>query len=135
MEVRNCKGCGRLFNYIGGVPLCGDCKAKLEEKFGEVKKYIEENKHATIPEVAEAMDVSQRQITQWIREERLAFADDSAITLSCEACGAPVRTGRYCEACKTEMTRNFGNMYKSAATPPSPTKDRRESARMRYLDD
>ena len=43
MEVRNCKGCGRLFNYIGGVPLCGDCKAKLEDKFVEVKRYIEDN--------------------------------------------------------------------------------------------
>ena len=26
MDVRNCKGCGRLFNYYGGVPLCKACK-------------------------------------------------------------------------------------------------------------
>ena len=30
MDVRNCKGCGRLFNYYGGVPLCKTCKDKLE---------------------------------------------------------------------------------------------------------
>ena len=135
MEVKNCKGCGRLFNYMSGPPLCANCQRKLEEKFQEVKEYLEENPNSSVNQVSEAMDVSVKQIKQWIREERLAFADDSAITLSCEACGAPVRTGRYCEACKTEMTRNFGNMYKSAATPPSPTKDKRESARMRYLDD
>lgn len=38
MDVRNCKGCGRLFNYYGGVPLCKACKDKLEEKFQEVKR-------------------------------------------------------------------------------------------------
>ena len=45
MEVRNCKGCGRLFNYIGGVPLCGDCKAKLEDKFVDV--FLKEDNETT----------------------------------------------------------------------------------------
>ena len=53
MDVKNCRDCGRLFNYIGGVRLCADCKAKLEEKFTEVKRYIEEHKNATVPEVSE----------------------------------------------------------------------------------
>ena len=43
MEVKNCKNCGRLYNYIGGVyRLCPECMRKLEEKFQEVKDYIEE---------------------------------------------------------------------------------------------
>ena len=45
MDVRNCKGCGRLFNYYGGVPLCKTCKDKLEEKFQEVKEYLRQNQH------------------------------------------------------------------------------------------
>ena len=36
MDVRNCKECGRLFNYIGGQRLCPACKDKLEEKFAQV---------------------------------------------------------------------------------------------------
>lgn len=41
MEVKNCKNCGRLYNYIGGVyRLCPECMRKLEEKFQEVKDYI-----------------------------------------------------------------------------------------------
>lgn len=43
MEVRNCRSCGRLFNYMGGAPLCPACQKKLEEKFQEVKAFLEEN--------------------------------------------------------------------------------------------
>ena len=40
MDVRNCKTCGRLFNYMGGAPLCPECKAALEKKFEDVKVYV-----------------------------------------------------------------------------------------------
>lgn len=35
MDVRNCRQCGRLYNYIGGsmYNLCPDCIDKLEKKF------------------------------------------------------------------------------------------------------
>ena len=33
MDVRNCKQCNKVFNYIGGVPLCPDCVKKAEDKF------------------------------------------------------------------------------------------------------
>lgn len=132
MEVRNCRSCKRLFNYIGGAPICANCKAELEKKFTEVKRYIEENKNATVPQVSEAMDVSVRQITQWVREERLSFSEDSAVTIGCESCGGPIRTGRYCNNCRTEMSKNLGSIYKTTVT--SPTRDKRELAKMRYLD-
>ena len=38
MEVRNCKNCGRLFNYMGGKPICQLCKESLEDKFKEVQE-------------------------------------------------------------------------------------------------
>ena len=50
MEVTSCKDCGRLFNYIGGPRVCVDCRAKLEDKFAEVKRYIEDHKNATVNE-------------------------------------------------------------------------------------
>ena len=68
MEVKNCKNCGRLYNYIGGVyRLCPECMRKLEEKFQEVKDYIEDNPRADMREISEKCDVSTRQIEQWIR--------------------------------------------------------------------
>ena len=32
MNVRNCRNCGRLFNYIAGAPVCPACKDELEKK-------------------------------------------------------------------------------------------------------
>ena len=94
MEVRNCKNCGRLYNYIGGAyRLCPDCMKKLEEKFQEVKQYIEDNPRADMRDISENCDVSTRQIEQWIREERLSFSDDSPIGIACEVCGATIKTG------------------------------------------
>ncbi len=70
MEVRNCKGCGKIFNYIGGMPMCEACKKELEDKFQQVKAYIYDNRDADINQVAEDNDVSVQQIRQWVREER-----------------------------------------------------------------
>ena len=58
MEVKNCKECGRLFNYMGGAPLCDGCRKKLEQKFQEVKQYLDENPNASVNQVSEDNDVS-----------------------------------------------------------------------------
>ena len=137
MEVKNCKNCGRLYNYIGGVyRLCPACMQKLEEKFSQVKDYLEDNPHATIPEIAKDNDVSTRQIEQWIREERLSFSDDSPIGIACEVCGATIRTGRYCERCKNDLANRLGSMYGSrySTVDTDKIRERREKARMRFLD-
>ena len=56
MDVRSCKNCGRLFNYLQGPPICQACKQKLEDKFIEVRDYIREYDSATMQEIAEASD-------------------------------------------------------------------------------
>ena len=64
MDVRNCRSCGRLFNYLTGIQLCDGCKAALEQKFQEVKEYVRDNRDAPINAVAEACDVSVKQLRQ-----------------------------------------------------------------------
>lgn len=135
MDVRNCRQCGRLYNYIGGSyrNICPDCIAALEEKFAEVKQYIEDHRTAMINEVSNECGVGVRQIEQWVREERLCFADDSPIGLDCEVCGKTIKTGRFCESCKNSMINQFGSMYPQA---DSHYKKRRAdaSAKMRFLE-
>lgn len=135
MEVRNCRGCGKLFNYIGGVPLCATCAAALEAKFEKVKEYVYDHPGAGMQEVSDEMDVSIPQIKQWIREERLAFAESSMIGLDCEGCGTSIRTGRFCKACKDRLARGLNELYST----PKPAqqqkpKDPRENPKMRFLD-
>ena len=108
---------------------------KLEERFDEVKEYIEEHKAATINEVSEECDVSSRQIEQWIREERLMIAEDSPIGIRCERCGATIRSGRFCERCKNKIANNLGSMYgESNAAVESMEKRASAEAKMRFLD-
>ena len=99
--------CGKIFNYVVGPVICPQCKELKEEKFQEVKKYISEHQGADILQVSEECDVDPNQIRQWIREERLQFADDSPIKIACEGCGTMIRSGRFCDKCRAEMTNGF----------------------------
>ena len=111
MDVRNCKMCGRLFNYYEGPPICKACEEELEKKFFEVRDYIYANPHASINEVAQENEVSVKQIQKWIREERLAFSDDSPVTIACEKCGAMIKTGRFCKECKSSLQHDLNSAY------------------------
>lgn len=133
MDVRNCKGCGKLFNYVSGPPLCPNCIKSLEEKFTDVKQYIYDNPGAGIQDVAEANEVTVQQIKKWVREERLSFSDDSPIGLECENCGSVIKTGRFCALCKDKMKNNLSSVYKQPA-PQGGKPVKKEKAKMRFLD-
>ncbi|MBP5385542.1 MAG: flagellar protein [Lachnospiraceae bacterium] len=134
MNARNCKNCGRIFNYVSGLPLCPACRDLMEEKFQTVKEYIQNNKDTTMKTVAEECDVDENQIRQWIREERLVFADDSGIVLQCEICGRSIRTGRYCDKCKQETMRDLAGAGRQPVRPQPVQKKEKENPRMRFLD-
>ena len=136
MNVKNCKKCGRLFNYVAGMPVCPACREELEKKFVEVKEYISENKITGVTEVAEACGVDVRQIHQWVREERLEFSEDSAVGIDCELCGAMIRSGRFCDKCKTSMVKEFGDSIKKPAAPkPEHKKNPKDNPKMRFLNE
>ena len=108
----------------------------MEAKFQEVKEYIRENRGVGIAEVAEACDVDPAQIRQWLRDDRLEVTEDSAVFLNCDSCGAPIRSGKFCERCKASMSKDFGDVVKASRPQPQPKpqkKDSDDSARMRFL--
>ena len=134
MDVRTCKYCRRIYNYLSGPNICPGCREKLEEKFQEVKAYIQDNKGVGMHEVSEACDVEVAQIRQWLREERLELTENSAIVLSCESCGAPIRCGRFCEKCKGALVNSMQSVMKSnAPEAPMIKKKEKDSAKMRFL--
>lgn len=138
MNVRNCRGCGRIFNYVTGPFLCLKCREEMEVKFQEVKAFIREHPGVGINEVSVACDVATAQIQQWLREERLEVTESSPIFLMCEGCGANIRSGRYCDECRNHVTsglRSAMNSYRAQqadkAKPAS--KDPKDNPKMRYL--
>lgn len=132
MDVRNCRNCGRMFNYLGGPSVCPICRDSAEKDYEKVRDYIRENPHSNIQKIADDCEVSVQQINQWVREERLEFSKDSPIMLNCENCGDPIRTGRFCEKCKNNMASNLTSAFKKPTAAPEPTKRDHDSDKMRF---
>jgi len=124
MELKVCKNCRRLFQYIYGPELCQDClklmkqdqqvDANKEEKtivkqiakedetqYGQIRDYIMVNPKATVAEIAEANDITPTKLLEWVRNDRLEFSEDSQYAwFECERCGAKIKSGRLCNRCK-----------------------------------
>ncbi len=134
MDVKNCKGCGRLFNYMYGPQLCPACADDLEKKFQNVKEFLRLNPKASLKDIAEVNEVSTKQIRQWVREERLSFTEDSQIAMECEMCGGKVLTGRFCAKCKANLQNGFNNAVRPKGVAVAPKKNTRDKDKMRYLE-
>lgn len=135
MNVKNCRGCGRLFNYIRGPYLCPACREGMEEKFQKVKEYIREHPGVGIQQVSDACEVEAAQIKQWLREDRLELVEGSALLLTCMSCGELIRSGKYCEACKNNIANGFKNAFRGErVTNEHPNDHTKKESRMRYLD-
>ena len=134
MNVKNCRTCGRLFNYVSGPRTCPSCREALEAKFQEVKEYIREHKGAGISEISEVCDVEVSQIHQWLRESRLELSPDSPIQMACENCGAPIRSGRFCDKCTNAVAQGFQSVLDANAPKPQPKKTmEKDNPKMRFL--
>jgi methionyl-tRNA synthetase len=106
---------------------------KLEEKFKEVKDFIRENPHSSLQDVSEAKEVSVKQLKTWVREERLKFADDSPVGIECMNCGAMIKYGKYCEACKGKMINNLSHAVVEEE-PVVKVERKSDGNRMRFID-
>jgi flagellar operon protein (TIGR03826 family) len=134
-DVRNCRKCGKIFNYIGGAPICPACREKDEEDFQRVKKYLYENPGASLTQVSTELEISVEMIKRFLREGRLEIANDEGnLVLECENCGRSIKTGRFCPDCE----RNLASGFKSAASQmkldlDSRSTSERKSLGLRYL--
>lgn len=137
MEVRTCRKCGRLFNYIGsGEEVCAFCKANEDEVFKKVKDYLYEHKGVGFYELKEATEVDAEMLRKWLKEGRIEFAKGVESGLVCERCGEPIPSGRYCEKCKAEMAGDLKSVYpeKAKELAEKNIKARQEEReRMRFL--
>lgn len=136
MNVRNCRKCGRIFNYVAGPLTCQPCREQMEAKFQEVKEYIRQNPGVTIPEVSAACEVEAQQVQQWLRDERLELTEDSPIRMICEGCGAQIRSGKYCDKCKYNMSMGFQSILdekKPKVAEPEVKRTTKEKEKMRFL--
>lgn len=133
MNVKNCRNCGKIYNYIGGLPICPACREAADKKFAEVKDFVRDHKGCTIKMVSEECDVDESQVRQWVREERLVFDTESGIGIVCESCGTIIASGRLCDKCKMNLVNGLQAAGRRPVNPQQ-QKPVRESPRMRFLD-
>lgn len=134
MNVSNCRGCGRLFNALGNEKVCPACRQALDDKFQEVKQYLDDNPGSSIDTLSKECDVSVKQLKQWVREERLTFSENSLEGIECENCGTLIKTGRFCDSCKGKMATDLMSAYSKPKAAPEPVKKAsHDGDKMRFI--
>lgn len=117
-NLRNCSQCGRLFPYAGRN-ICGKCLEKEEEEFQLVRKYVRDHPGAGVLEVAEATEIEQDKILQFLRDGRLQ-SKGLTTSLACERCGVLISSGRWCEKCTNEVNAEIRGVVPKPAQPEKP---------------
>lgn len=125
--LKNCADCGRIFAHPARN-LCDECYKKVQETFHKVKEFLQKNPGATVVEVANATEVDVETIYEFIREGRLKVVPRD-VSLSCEVCGDPITTGRFCARCRSSLVKGL-----QGEELPRPTPKLDTDSRVRYLD-
>ena len=124
---------GRIFNVLSDEQYCPNCQKKMDEKFDIVKRFVEDNPNVPVETVAKETDTSMKQINRWIREERLSFSPDSSYGIPCENCGRMIRTGRFCDECKTKLTNTLRSALDTPKGQDKQLWQQDDKNRMRYI--
>ena len=106
MTVRNCQRCGKVFLSAGGKRICPACVQAEQDEFESVREYLRRHPKALLMEVSQATGVPAKKIWEYVREGRL-LANGAAWGLTCERCGTPIETGRFCLECSAKMEREL----------------------------
>jgi flagellar operon protein (TIGR03826 family) len=106
-EIRYCRQCRKMFQYVAGSVLCPVCKKIDEEEFEKVRNFLRDFPGANMQEVSSNTGVSPNKINRWLKEERLEVSEDSPVALNCENCGIRIRSGRFCIECSKQLAREM----------------------------
>ncbi|HHW68303.1 MAG: hypothetical protein PWP07_852 [Epulopiscium sp.] len=131
MKTVSCARCGKLYEYNGISDYCPICMQYDEAIFQKIKEYLNEHPKATVIQVATDLDIPVKMIKKYLREGRLEIVEAENFFLNCEKCGAPIKTGRYCDKCARDFDSGVKRITNEAATN---IHNRKYSEKMRYLD-
>lgn len=102
-----CDHCGSklLENITMGTYRCHQCGKDSYDDFQTIRNYLEVVGTAPASVIERNTGVPKRIIEYFFRDEYLEIPKSSPVRVPCERCGAPIRTGTLCDACKN----NKGN--------------------------
>lgn len=100
-DLRNCPMCGRTFAYQGRN-ICNKCLEKEDDDYAIVRRYVRDNPGASVAEVAEATEIDEEKILQFLRDGRLV-TKGMRYTTMCERCGKTISSGKFCDSCLKQL--------------------------------
>lgn len=103
-----CEKCGGAMIFKGvGEYRCERCDEVAYDDYGKVRLYVEKHPGATVVETEKATGVSRKTIRQLLRDDRLEVTADSRAFLTCQSCGAPIRSGSFCPQCEAKHQKRM----------------------------
>lgn len=133
-DVRNCRRCGKIFSYFSGPPICPVCKQLDETDFKRVKEYLYQNPGATLQQVSSELEISVDKIKRFLKEGRLEIVgEDANLFLECESCGKAIKTGRFCDECEKNLTRDLSAVAGQISQSLSKEDASKKGSELRYL--
>ncbi|QHT63454.1 flagellar protein [Paenibacillus lycopersici] len=123
MDLDNCPRCGKLFakNFRD---VCPACIKAIDQEYTLCSDYLRKNKGATITDLADATDVSIKQITKFIKEGRISLIGAPNLMYPCEMCGNLIREHNKCESCRAKLLQEVDKVR-----PNPPVKETKETTK------
>lgn len=112
--LRICSSCGGELEYKGlGEFACKDCGNVEYNDYGKVRNFLEEHPGASQEEVARGTGVTKARVRGLLLEGKIQIAPNSKTFLTCLNCGVRILSGRYCDACQTEINASKTPLVRS----------------------
>jgi len=96
-------------------PLCDTCTKAEEEIFEKVYEYVRENPNQSLPQVAEACEVTTKRLLQYVRDGKIEATNGMNGDVLCSQCQTPIKKGRMCEKCIVETNTAIKLMKKDTS--------------------
>lgn len=112
-QLENCVLCGRLY-LKSYTDFCLDCYKEIEADFKKVDAFIkdEANRQATLEELSEATDVSEKRIADFIRDGRIYGEDFPNLGYPCAHCGKVIKRQVLCNSCYEQFSADISRTLK-----------------------
>ncbi len=101
VECKYCKG--TLKETTKGVYVCDNCRRENYDYYRSVKRYLQENGAATAIEIERVTGVPRNVVAYFLKNESLEITKFDLYRMTCQRCGAKIRTGVLCDNCKKYM--------------------------------
>jgi len=109
MALANCDLCQRMFDAWGGQRRCQPCLEAQERDWKVVREYVKSHPGTNILVVADATEVPERRIREFIMAGLLEPSQMTGAHYPCRKCQGPIATGEYCPTCLGRLGRDIAS--------------------------